>query len=149
MKRLKVVRDTKGVLRYSHIYIAALLTQPDGKQFILVDDNYDKLSSNAQKFIVAHEEGHRQALNNEFVADSNALKVLGRKNTAAAMTEITKLLLRIDWTAACEFIYRMDLLGFKRAKWFAVVAPNGKVFTLKKLRPFYENDSYRFGKEVR
>lgn len=137
---MKIIKDS-NTLKMNGIYLAALADYTDGHSVILVDDEFFSLPALVQKFIIAHEMGHMNQQRNEWVADSNAIKEMGRIKTLIAMWYLLKYFIKKDWTVAGQYLVRMSYLGYPVNR-IKIVAPNGRVFDVKTLKNFY-SDNYR------
>lgn len=136
---MEIIKDT-NTLKMHGIRLAALADYTDGHSAILVDDDYYELPQLVQKFIIAHEMGHMNQQHNEWIADSNAVKELGKIKTFIAMSYLLTYFIKRDWTIAGQYLVRMSYLGYPVNR-IKIVAPNGNVFDVKTLKKIY-TDNY-------
>ena len=127
------------ILRDSGIFLAGTNSYT---REIFIDHIFKQLHPMAQLYALLHEEGHikyqhdpgERKISEEIEADKYAMKYLGEYWTYSSMMAVICNIVSIEFSAACDYLVRLEDLGFDKARELKIIAPNGKEFNVDFIR---------------
>ena len=144
--KLDIFYDEK-ILRDSEVFLAG--TNSYTKE-IFIDSIFKQLHPMAQLYVLLHEEGHikyqhdpgERKISEEIEADKYAMEYLGEYWTHSAMISVVCSIVSIEFSAACDYLVRLEDLGFDNIKELKIIAPNGKKFDVDFIRETIDKYGY-------